>query len=190
MKNQLKKEVRTVLIASLKIASEKIPGFSIGVKKNKILVDFNGPGKVPVIMTFVQPLPDIILVEVIVDNKAEDSIIPTLKLAPDVKPPYEDIGNFVIYLLENFISDECLVQSGKDQSTGMSGNIPVAQVKKITQAVHSEVREVVDIAISCNNEEAFTITVPKDLADSFKEGELVIQDGSKISLYNRGKHLH
>ena len=189
MKNQLKKEVRAVLIASLKIASEKIPGFSIGIKKNKILVDFNGPGKVPVIMTFVQPLPDIILVEVIVDNKAEDSIIPTLKLAPDVKPPYEDVGNFVIYLLENFISSECFVQSGKDQSTGMS-KIPVAQVKKITQAIHSPVKEVVDIAISCNNEEAFTVTVPKDLADSFKEGELVIQDGSKISLYNRGKHLH
>ena len=68
--------------------------------------------------------------------------------------------------------------------------IPVAQVKKITQAIHSPVKEVVDIAISCNNEEAFTVTVPKDLADSFKEGELVIQDGSKISLYNRGKHLH
>lgn len=190
MKNQLKKEVRVVLIASLKIASEKIPGFSIGVKKNKILVDYNELGKVPVIMTFVHPLPDIILVEVIIDNKAEDSIIPTLKLSPDAKPPYEDVGDFVIYLLENFISSECFVQSGKDQSTGMVGNIPVAQVKKITQAAHSPVREVVDIAISCNNEEAFTITVPKDLADSFKEGELVIQEGGKISLYHRGKHLH
>ena len=190
MKNQLKKEVRAVLIASLKIASEKIPGFSIGIKKNKILVDFNGPGKVPVIMTFVQPLPDIILVEVIVDNKAEDSIIPTLKLAPDVKPPYEDVGNFVIYLLENFISSECFVQSGKETDSGVMSQVPVAQVKTITQAVHSEIREVVDIAISCNNEEAFTITVPKDLADKFKEGELVIQENSKISLYNRGKHLH
>ncbi len=47
MKNQLKKEVRAVLMASLKIASEKIDGFSIGIKKNKILVDFSGPGKVP-----------------------------------------------------------------------------------------------------------------------------------------------
>ena len=189
MKNQLKKEVRAVLIASLKIASEKIPGFSIGVKKNKILVDFNGPGKVPVIMTFVQPLPDIILVEVIVDNKAEDGIIPTLKLAPDVKPPYEDVGNFVIYLLENFISVESSVQSGKETNNGVTSQVPVAQVKKITQAVHSPVKEVVDIVISCNNEEAFTITVPKDLADSFKEGELVIHENNKLSLYNRGKYL-
>lgn len=190
MKNQLKKEVRAVLIASLKIASEKIPGFSIGVKRNKILVDYNELGKVPVIMIFVQPLSDIILVEVIVDNKAEDSIIPTIKLSPDVKPPYEDVGNFVIYLLENFISVDSPVQSGKETDNSVIGQMPIVQIKKITQAVHSEIREVVDIAISCNNEEAFTITVPKDLADKFKEGELVIQDGSKISLYSRGKHLH
>lgn len=190
MKNQLKKEVRAVLIASLKIASEKIPGFSIGVKKNKILVDFNGPGKVPVIMTVLQPLPDLILVEVIVNNKTTDSYIPMMRLPPDVRPPYEEVGNLVISLLENFISVESPVQSGKETDNGVMSQIPVAQVKKITQAVHSEIREVVDIAISCNNEEAFTITVPKDLADKFMEGELVIQDGSKISLYNRGKHLH
>jgi hypothetical protein len=189
MKNQLKKEVRAVLIASLTIASEKIEGFSIGVKKNKILVDFSGPGKVPVIMTILQPLPDLIVVEVVVNGDVSGSYIPTMKLDPNIKPPYEDVGNIVIHLLENFISVESDVQSGKTKDTGILSKIPVAQVKRITQAVHSEVKEVVDITVSCNNEEPFTITVPKDLADSFKEGELVIHENNKLSLYNRGKYL-